>query len=202
MATKSLIPFLGARTASLSRSPRDPLQAFRSEMDRLFEDFFTGFGTSDLALMRSGGMPAAVVAPQIDVSETDNDIQIKADVPGLDENDIEIFVVDDVLTMRGEKKAEREEKQRGWRLVERSGGAFSRVLRLPFAVDAAQVDASFKNGVLTITIPKPKETQDKRHKITVKKADAEAPAGTAEAKPGESTSPESPPAETKPAEAA
>jgi HSP20 family protein len=202
MTTKSLIPFLGARAASLSRNPTDPLQAFRSEMDRLFEDFFTGFGTSGLALMRSGGMPAAVVAPQIDVSETDHDIQIKADVPGLDENDIEIFVVDDVLTLRGEKKAEREEKQRGWRLVERSGGAFSRVLRLPFAVDPAQVDASFKNGVLTITIPKPKETQDKMHKITVKKEEAPAPAETAEAKPAESTSPGSPPAETKPAEAA
>ena len=114
-----------------------------------------------------------------------------------DENDIEIFVVDDVLTLRGQKKAEREEKQRGWRLVERSSGAFSRVLGLPFAVDPAQVDASFKNGVLTITIPKPKETQDKVHKIAVKKADAEAPAETAEAKPAEST-----PAETKPAEAA
>ncbi|MDB5397214.1 MAG: type effector protein [Rhodospirillales bacterium] len=197
MSTRSLIPFLGTRTASLSRSPSDPLQAFRSEMDRLFDDFFTGSGASGIALMRSGGMPAAVVPPQIDVSETDHDIQIKADLPGLDENDIDIFVVDDVLTLRGEKKAEREEEQRGWRLVERSSGAFSRVLRLPFAVDPAQVDAAFKNGVLTITIPKPTETQDQVHKITVKKTDTETPAETAEAKPAESA-----PGETKPAEAA
>jgi HSP20 family protein len=182
MSAKSLIPFLGTQ-ALLSRRPTDPLQAFRSEMDRLLEDFFTGFGTSGLALMRSGGMPAAVVAPQIDVSETDHDIQIKADIPGLEENDIEVFVVDDVLTLRGEKKAEHEEKQRGYRLVERASGAFSRVLRLPFSADPAQVEAAFKNGVLTITIPKPKGTPEKIHKIEVKKADA--PAETADAKPAD-----------------
>jgi HSP20 family protein len=179
---QSIVPFIGGQRIA-SHRPADPLQAFRTEMDRVFNDFFTGFGASGLALIQSGGLPVPVVTPQIDVSETNRDIQIKADVPGLEENEVEVFVIDDVLTLRGEKKAEREEKQRGYRLVERASGAFSRVLRLPFNIDPAQVQAEFKNGVLTITIPKPREAPEKIHKIEVKKAVA--PAETADANPAD-----------------
>jgi HSP20 family protein len=102
------------------------------------------------------------------VSETDNEIKVAADLPGMDEKNVEVLVADDLLTIRGEKKAEHEEKERDYRLMERASGTFSRFIRLPFSVEPSQIQATFKNGVLTVTIPKPKEAQDKVHRIEVK----------------------------------
>jgi len=139
----------------------DPFSALRREMERAFENFGRDFGWS------SGDMPSAATAPSIDLSETDKEIKIEAELPGVEEKDVEVVVTDNVLTIRGEKKAEKEEKKKDYRLVERSYGSFSRSLTLPFAADASKAKATFKNGVLTITMPKPAELAAKAKKIAI-----------------------------------
>jgi len=116
-------------------------------------------------------------------------------VPGINEKDAEVILADDMLTIRGEKKAEHEQKDRDYHLMERSHGTFSRSLPLPFAADPSQVKAAFKNGVLTVTIQKPKEVLEKQHRIEVQTdtgaaggprvSRADRPAGTSSASPAE-----------------
>jgi HSP20 family protein len=142
----------------------ESLPQLRREMNRLFDDFFTGFGFPSL-----GGTEARMLTPRIDVSENDQEIQITAELPGLDAKDVEVTVTDDTLTIRGEKKEESERKEHDHHVTERSYGTFSRTLRLPFAVDAGRAKAAFKDGVLRITIPKPKEVQQRTHRIEVRR---------------------------------
>jgi HSP20 family protein len=151
----------------------DPFLQMRREMNRLFDDAFGGFGLPNVLGPALRQMPAA---PKIDVSETDNEIQVTAELPGIDQNNVEVLLEDDRLIIRGEKKEEREEddKDRNYHVRERVQGAFSRTLPLPFAPDPNQVKAEFKNGVMTITIPKPHEVQQKQHRIEVQK-DTSAP---------------------------
>lgn len=163
MDAKSLMPFPGNRTPARRAEDSHPLPMLRREIDQLFDDFFRGFGFPVLA----DRMPAAMMAPRLDVSETENEIQIAAELPGIDEKDVEVTLVDDLLTIRGEKKAERKQDERNYHLMERSEGMFVRSLRLPFTAEAKEIKASFKDGVLTITIPKPKEVREKVQKITV-----------------------------------
>jgi HSP20 family protein len=175
MNVRSLAPFTGNRPVSRRPEETDPFLAFRRDMNRLFDDFFGGFGSPGLfdpfrfAGALPGGMPSLQISPRIDMSETDRQIRIVAELPGVDERDIEVSVSDDVLTIRGQRKAEREEEKTNYHLVERSQGSFSRAIFLPFTIDPEQVQATFKNGVLTLTIPKPKEVQDKVHRIEIKK---------------------------------
>jgi HSP20 family protein len=178
MAGRSLLPFF-SRHLPVSRSSEDtdPFMAFRREMNRVFDDTFRGFGLPSLVGQAFGRMPAGTLMPQIDVSETEHEIQVTAELPGIDEKDVEVILADDVLTIRGEKKAEREQKERDYHLMERSHGTFSRSLPLPFAADPSQVKAGFKNGVLTVTIPKPKEVQEKQHRIEIER-DTSGPAQT------------------------
>jgi HSP20 family protein len=119
-------------------------------------------------MMAPAPMLAAVVTPQIEVSETDKEIQITAELPGIDPKDVEVTLADDVLTIRGEKQAQRQEGQdRNYHLAERFYGTFERYLRLPLHVDPQHIRAMFKDGVLTLTIPKPEEAQQKVHRIAV-----------------------------------
>ncbi|WP_370455213.1 Hsp20/alpha crystallin family protein [Pseudolabrys sp. FHR47] len=106
--------------------------------------------------------------PSIDVVETDKEIEITAELPGLEEKDVQLNVADNLLTIRGEKKAEKEDKGKDYRIVERSYGAFERTLELPPGVDADAIKASIAKGVLTVTVPKPAPAQAK--KIEVKPA--------------------------------
>ena len=173
MASRSLMPF--SRNMPMSRwgEDTDPFLQMRREMNRLFDDVFGGFGLPSLF-----GPPLRqmAMAPKIDVSETDNEIQVTAELPGIDQNDVQVLLEDDRLIIRGEKKEEREDedKNRNYHVRERVEGAFSRTLPLPFAPDPNQVKAEFKNGVMTITIPKPQEVQQKQHRIEVQK-DTSAP---------------------------
>jgi HSP20 family protein len=113
-------------------------------------------------------MLAVVVTPQVEVSETDKELQVTAELPGIDPKDVEVTLVDDVLTIRGEKQAQQQEGQeRDYHLTERSYGTFARYLRLPFHADPQQVQAAFKDGVLKLTIPKPEEAQQKVHRIAI-----------------------------------
>ena len=168
MAGRSLLPFF-SRNWSLSRSSEDtdPFMAFRRQMNRVFDDAFRGFGMPSLVGPAFGRMPMATLMPQIDLSESEHEIQVTAELPGIDEKDVDVVLADDMLTIRGEKKAEHEQKDRDYHLVERSHGTFSRSLPLPFAADPSQVKAGVKNGVLTVTIQKPKEVLEKQHRIEV-----------------------------------
>ena len=129
-----------------------PLLALHREMSRLFDDVFMG-----AAAAQSSGVTAN--APRIDVAETEKEITITADLPGVDEDDIEVTVDDDLLTIRGEAKVERDEERRDFRLVERARGVFQRTLRLSFPAKAEQVQAQFRNGVLTLIVPKSSERE-------------------------------------------
>jgi HSP20 family protein len=139
----------------------DPFTALRREMDRVFENFGREFGWP------STEAQPGVMAPSIDVSETETELKIEAELPGVDEKDVEVVVSDNVLTIKGEKKTETEEKKKDYHLIERSYGSFTRSLTLPFAVQPDQAKATFKKGVLTITLPKPPEVKAKAKKIAV-----------------------------------
>jgi HSP20 family protein len=169
MDQKSLVP--SERGQSLARRPEDtnPLLSFRRDVIRLFDDFLGGFGFPTLSGFAP--MTAATFTPKIDVSETDDELRIVAELPGIDPDEMEITLNDDVLTIRGEKETEEEEEDRDYHLVERTRGVFARMLRLPFPPDPGKVKAMFKDGLLTIVLPKPKEVKDKVRKIEVTKED-------------------------------
>jgi HSP20 family protein len=160
MNPKSLIPV--SRDRGLSAAS-NPFMSLQREVDRLFEDFTRGFP----ALPSLTGNGASLM-PSIDVTETDKEIEITAELPGLEEKDVQINVADNLLTIRGEKKAEKEEKDKNYRLVERSYGSFERTLELPGGVDADAIKASIAKGVLKVTVQKPAPAQSK--KIEVKSA--------------------------------
>jgi HSP20 family protein len=131
------------------------MEPLRKEMEDLFERFFGDDGKASLAW-----------APRVDVKETDKEIVVKADVPGVDPKDVEVTVEKDVLTIRGEKKEEKEEKGKGFHRVERHTGSFYRAVALPAGVDATKVAATSSNGVVTITISKKAEAQPKKIPVT------------------------------------
>jgi HSP20 family protein len=110
------------------------------------------------------------MAPAMDIAEKDKAYQVTAELPGLDEKDIDVTVSDNVLTIKGEKKEEKEEKEKNYYLSERRYGAFQRSFDLPSGVDTAKIEAQFAKGVLTITLPKSAEAQKKQRKIDVKSA--------------------------------
>ena len=156
MNLKSLIPI--GRDRTVARRDWSPFGTLQREIDRLFDDFTRG-GPS---------FSATELLPNMDVTESDNEIEISAELPGLEEKDVQINVADNVLTIRGEKKAEREEKDKNYRIVERSFGSFSRTLELPTGVDADAIKATIAKGVLKVVVPKPAPAQVK--KVTIKAA--------------------------------
>lgn len=139
-----------------------PLQELRKEMDRIFQEFF---GRSYFPAERF----EIEWAPAVDVSETEDAIIVKADLPGVKPEDIEINIVDNVLTIRGEKKREAEEKKENFYRVERFYGSFMRAIQLPTEVEVDKVKAQYKDGVLKITLPKKPEEKKKVIKIEVEK---------------------------------
>jgi HSP20 family protein len=155
MKHKSLIPVGRDRNAT---GVFNPFFSLQREVDQLFDDFTRGWPT--------GG--ASELMPSTDVTENDKEIQITAELPGLEEKDVQINVADGVLTIKGEKKAEKEEKDKNYRLVERSYGCFSRSIELPAGVNPDSIKATIAKGVLTVVVPKPAPAQVK--KIDVKAA--------------------------------
>ena len=142
----------------------DPFGSLFREVQKTFEDFSR---RSPLA-----GLGSDVLAPRIDIAESKDAIDLTAELPGVDEKDVDVTLADGVLTIRGEKKAERDEKDKdkNWHVVERSYGSFSRTISLPFDPDSAKVEAKFDKGVLHVHLPKPAEVAKKQQKIEVKKA--------------------------------
>lgn len=152
-----------------------PLTGLRAEMDRLFDRFSVGFPSFstgrdlfDWEPFRRSGNEFGIAAPHVDVSESDNNYEVVAELPGMDEKDIEVELKDDVLTLSGKKREEREEKEKDYHVSERRFGSFRRSFQLRSEVDQNKVSAKFKNGVLTITLPKTAEAQKKSRKIDIK----------------------------------
>jgi HSP20 family protein len=146
MNLRSLIPV--GRERSAARPETYPFVSLQREIDRLFEDFTRGFPSFRTAFGSTELMPS------VDVVETEKEIVITAELPGLEEKDVQINVADNVLTIRGEKKAEKEQKGQDYRMVERSYGAFSRSFELPEGTDLDAVQADMAKGVLKVTVPK------------------------------------------------
>ncbi len=132
----------------------------RKEIDHFWDSFF------DVESRRKGG-DAGGWFPSLDVSETKNEIVVKAEVPGMDPKDIDISLADGVLSIRGERKQEKEEKEENYHLVERSYGSFARSVALPKEVKHDKISASYKDGVLKIVLPKSEEAKKKEVKIKV-----------------------------------
>jgi HSP20 family protein len=132
----------------------------RREMDRLWDSFLEGRPMRRAEEVREW-------LPSLDVSETKNDLVVKAELPGMDPKDINISLSNGLLTITGEKKQEKEEKDENYHLIERSYGSFTRSVRLPREVQSDKITASFKNGVLRVTLPKSEEAKKKEIKIKV-----------------------------------
>lgn len=157
MNLKSLIPVGQERGVS---GFANPFMSLQREVDRLFEDFTRGLP----AFAGNGGK----MLPSMDVTETDKEIEITAELPGLEDKDVQINVSDNLLTIRGEKKAEKEEQDKNYRLIERSYGSFERTIALPEGVNPDAIKANIAKGVLKVTVPKPAPAHAK--KIEVKSA--------------------------------
>jgi len=161
---KALVPWRGKSEPPVRwEDAYGPFAAFRREMDRMFDDFFGGRA---VAAPFNGAWTG--VTPSMDLNETDKELIVTAELPGLDEKDFEVTVSGDLLTLKGEKKAEREERRGDAHYVERRFGSFSRSVRLPFEVEDEKVDAQYAKGVLTIRIPKPAEQQRPARRVKVR----------------------------------
>jgi len=164
MAMRDLIPWNRGRDVTVRRGEEfTPFLTLQREMNRLFDDVFRGFelspfGTGERFFDRAMGWP------NIEVSETDKEVKVTAEVPGLEEKDLNVELANGVLTISGEKKSEAEDKER--RFSERYYGRFER--RIPVEdVDQDKVSAAFKNGVLSVTMPKVPQAQSKVKRITI-----------------------------------
>lgn len=155
----------GSHLPSMFARSNEGLGSLFREIEKTFDDFsrrgplagFTGFG--------------GVTAPKIDVAEAKDAIEVTADLPGVDEKDIDLTLSNGVLTIRGEKKTERDEtsKDKSWHVIERSYGSFSRTIALPYDPDSTKVEAKFDKGVLRVRLPKPAEIAKKEKKIEIRK---------------------------------
>ena len=143
----------------------DPFLAMQRRMNRLFDDFMAPLP----GLLPYEDMGASFT-PRVDVEEDEKGVRVTAELPGMDARDIDISIHRDVLTLRGEKSSEHEEKKGQYHRIERSYGSFERQIPLGVEVDAEKVAADYRNGVLTVTLPKPAEQATKTRRIEVKSA--------------------------------
>jgi HSP20 family protein len=141
------------------------LVSFQREMNRLFDDFFRGFGLDRPWGVQETNLSA--FTPRVNVSETDKEVRVSAELPGMDEKDVKVELDDASLAIHGEKKEEHEEKHRHWHRVEHTFGSFYRVVPFPAKVDGGKAKAKFQKGVLTVTLPKVEDEGSRRRVIEI-----------------------------------
>ena len=141
---------------------RGGLVDLQDRVNLMFDEFFRGFPLMPKGEEYLEWMPA------LDVSETDEAIEVTAELPGVKPEDVDVNLSEELLTIRGEKRAEKEETKRDYHRIERSYGSFTRTVKLPASVNAEKVEATFKDGVLTIVLPKREEARTRKVKVEVK----------------------------------
>lgn len=153
-------------------SPFTFMRRFSEEMDRLFEDFGFGGGLLAPAFGREPGGAGltgqGVWSPQVEVFEREGQLVVRADLPGMTKDDISVDVTDDALVIRGERRSEREENEEGYYRTERSYGSFHRSIPLPEGTGAEDASATFRNGVLEVTMPAPQRAQQQRRRLEIR----------------------------------
>ena len=165
-------PLSSYRGGGLLGGGIDPLFSLHRDMNRLFDEVMGG------GQAFSGGQSGQgqIIDARMSVSETEHEIRVAAELPGVREEDIDVSLNDEVLTIRGEKKFERQDEKENFHFVERSFGTFQRSIRLPFPVNPDQVQARFDNGVLTVTLPKTAQ-QERTRRIQVQRGVANSQGG-------------------------
>jgi len=141
----------------------DMFSSLQREIDRVFSDFGRG-------VPAMGGMERGALSFKVNIAETDGALEVTAEIPGVEPKDIDVQLRDGILTIKGEKKVEKDEKEKDFHVVERTYGMFERSFTVPSDIDAAKVDASFDKGILKVTLPKLPAAQAKAQKIEVKPA--------------------------------
>ena len=155
--------------------PFAPFMDLRKRMDQLFEDYMRGWprfpslGRDLWEAEPFAGMRHGVLDVRFDISESDDALEVTAELPGMEEKEIDVTLSDGVLTIKGEKKAETEEKKKDYHLTERRYGSFSRSFRVPGTVDQDKIKATFEKGILHLSLPKYPESKAKKKKIAVSK---------------------------------
>ena len=173
MNMRDMIPWRRGERAPAAYRDADPFMALHREVNRLFDDVFRGFDMPAGFGAGFGRFPSLSPSaegwsagwPNIEVSETDKELRVTAEVPGLDQKDVEVLLEDGTLTIRGEKKSETEDKER--QFSERYYGKFERRIALGPEVQEDKVEAGFKNGVLTVTLPKAAQVESKAKRIAI-----------------------------------
>ncbi len=161
MPKKSLLPSEG-KSLQLKREEYNPLTLLRREMNSLFDNFFRGFELEPF----KGHF--GTFSPSVDIQESVKDIKVTAELPGVDDKDIDVSLGKDSLTIKGEKQEEKEDRGKDYYRMERSFGSFSRTIPLPAEVDTVKAKAEFKKGVLTVTLPKTSRAIKETKKIPVR----------------------------------
>ncbi len=164
------VPVQFENTKDQNSTVTQPLKQFRQEIDQLFDRVFHGFGLSSLGFSKPSfpRIAGSMIKPTLDLGASDKEYTIAVEVPGVDKKDIKLEVVNNVLTISGEKKQEKEEKDKNYYRMERSYGSFKRVLSLPEDADQNSIKAKFKNGVLTVTMPRKELPKPEVKQIEVK----------------------------------
>lgn len=163
MANRSLIPWRRRRETDLDVwRQRDPFLRMQEDMDRMFDSFFERPGA--LSTARAEGF-----WPSLDVYETEKEITIQAELPGIDEKEINLSLNRNVLTIRGKKESEEEEKGKSYYRRERSYGEFQRSIELPEGIDEDKIDATYEKGILKVVVPKSEESMSISKRIQIKK---------------------------------
>jgi HSP20 family protein len=152
-----------------------PFENLRREIDRLFEDFDSGFwgGAAKRSLFEFapfGRLQAVANVPAVDIVQKDGGYEITVELPGIDEKSVDVTLADGGLTIKAEKKDEKKEEKKDYYLSERRYGAFERYFAIPEGVDTGRISANFRNGVLTVALPKSADAQKQEKKILVKAA--------------------------------
>lgn len=170
MQMKDFLPWAraagGGSTEVKAQDESNPVAELQRQMNSVFENFWRGadrpFGAA--------GLPWGDGMPRSDVVETEDAVEISVELPGMDQKDVEVSLAGDTLTIKGEKKIERQDEKRGYYLSERSYGSVYRSIPLPPGVDPDKAEATFRNGVLTVRLPQTEEAKQKVKRVDVKAA--------------------------------
>ncbi|EIM62223.1 MAG: Hsp20/alpha crystallin family protein [Desulfobacter postgatei] len=167
-----MVPVAREKTGKSASVPAHPLEQFHQEIDQLFDRAFRGFGLSPFSPDQSlvPTFADGILKPTLDLGATDKEYTVTVEIPGVDEKDVKLEIINDTLTISGEKKQEKEEKEKNFYRMERSYGSFQRILSLPEDADQDKVKATFKTGVLTVTMPRKALPKSNVKQIEVKTA--------------------------------